>query len=164
MKKSLFVISALMLGFGFNAWAKPVGTFRDWSVYVKNVDGEKICYALAKPSTKVPSTVNHGDIYFMIADWKSGKAKAQPSLFTGYSLKPQTPPMARVGASKIPMFADANEAFVDEKSEEQKLVRMMKKGSIMRVDAVSARGTRTSYEFSLSGVTAALQKASALCK
>ncbi len=163
--KSLFIIgSVITLSFGITANAKSVGKFRDWTVHVKQVGGEKICYALSQPTSKVPSTVNHGDIYFMIASWKSGAAKDQPSLYAGYTIKTKTPPMARIGASKVVMFSDANEAFVEEKSEEQKLVRLMKKGSTMRVDAVSARGTRTSYEFSLRGVTAAIKKANALCK
>lgn len=34
----------------------------------------------------------------------------------------------------------------------------------MRVDSVSARGTRTSYEFSLRGITAALKKARTACR
>jgi hypothetical protein len=144
--------------------AKLEGVFTDWSVYSRSEAGDKICYVLAKPKTKTPSTVKHGDIYFMVANWRSGAAKEQPSLLTGYTLKPEVPPSARIDRNKIPMFAADNEAFVENNTDEQKLVRAMRKGARMRVDAMSARGTQTSYEFSLKGVTAALSKAKTSCQ
>ena len=36
--------------------AKLEGVFTDWTVYSRSDGGEKICYALAKPTTKTPST------------------------------------------------------------------------------------------------------------
>lgn len=146
------------------AHAKLEGVFTDWSVYSKTAGGERICYVLAKPSSETPTSVNHGDVYFMVANWKSGAAKEQPSLITGYALKPAVPPSARVGSSKVPMFAAQNEAFIESSTDEKKLVRAMRKGSNMRVDAMSTRGTQTSYEFSLRGITAALSKAKTVCK
>lgn len=154
-------------GFALSAHAKSAkleGVFKNWSVYSKKDGSEQICYVLAKPSSKTPKTVDHGDIYFMVANWKSGAAKEQPSLLTGYPLKSTIPPAARVGSSKIPMFASQNEAFIESNADEKKLVKAMRKGANMRVDAVSARGTQTSYEFSLSGVTAALGKARTVCQ
>ena len=140
------------------------GVFTDWTVYSREEAGDKICYVLAKPSTKTPTSVRHGDIYFMVANWKSGAAQEQPSLLTGYPLKAEVPPSARVDRNKIPMFAADNEAFIESATDEKKLVQSMRKGSRMRVDAMSTRGTQTSYEFSLKGVTAALKKAKAACQ
>ena len=143
--------------------AKAQGTFSDWTVYTRDTGGDRICYALSPASEKVPGSVSHGDVYFMVANWKSGAATEQPSFLAGYTLKPTTPPKARVGSTRIPMYASQNEAFVEAGSDESKLVRSMRKGSVMRVEAMSERGTATSYEFSLKGVTAALKKAKSLC-
>ncbi|NNC37005.1 MAG: hypothetical protein EX271_02630 [Acidimicrobiales bacterium] len=140
------------------------GVFTDWTVYSRSEGGDKICYVLAKPSTKTPTSVRHGDIYFMVANWKSGVAQEQPSLLTGYPLKAEVPPSARIDRNKIPMFAADNEAFIESETDEKKLVQSMRKGARMRVDAMSKRGTQTSYEFSLKGVTAALKKAKAVCQ
>ncbi|MBL4852919.1 MAG: invasion associated locus B family protein [Robiginitomaculum sp.] len=164
LKFVLVLVAFGMLILATNAHAKLEGVFSDWAVHSKTVSGDTICYALAKPKSKTPSSVDHGDIYFMVADWKSGAAKEQPSLITGYMLKAQIPPSARIGRAKIPMFADKNEAFVESGADEKKLVRSMRKGSTMRVDAVSARGTQISYEFSLRGITAALGKVRSVCK
>ena len=158
------LISAVFCMAASPASAKLEGVFSDWAVHTKTEGGEKICFVVAKPISKTPSSVNHGDIYFMVSNWKSGAAKEQPSLITGYNFKPEIPPTARVGNSQIPMFSAQNEAFIETGTDEKKLVRAMRKGSQMRVDAVSTRGTQTSYEFSLKGVTAALKKSQAICR
>lgn len=167
MKRTMVTIGAIAVMLpAVPAAAEPAleGTFSDWKVYSRAVSGEKICYALAQPKTMLPKTVNHGDIYFMVANWKSGAAKEQPSLLTGYTLKPSSPPTARVGSAKFPMYTAQNEGFIQDNSDEKKLVKNMRAGSLMRVEAVSGRGTATSYEFSLKGITAALQKAQSVCQ
>lgn len=145
------------------AEAQKRGEFTDWSVYTRSVSGDTICYALTQPVSKVPGSVDHGDVYFMVANWKSGAAAEQPSLLAGYPLKLASPPEARVGSTRVDMYASENEAFVEAGSEERKLVSAMRRGAVMRVEAVSERGTATAYEFSLKGVTAALRRAKALC-
>ena len=156
---------ALVLATAVPAFAAPKveGTFNDWKVYTRDSGGERICYALTQPSQKLPGNVKHGDVYFMVANWKSGAAKEQPSLLVGYDLKPTSPPRARVGSTKVTLYTSENEAFVEAGTDEKKLVTQMRKGATMRVEAVSQRGTATSYEFSLKGVTAALRKAKSLC-
>jgi hypothetical protein len=39
----------------------------------------------------------------------------------------------------------------------------MRRGSVMRVTATTAEGVASAYEFSLSGITASLQRVAALC-
>lgn len=142
---------------------KLEGKFTDWLVYSQGNGSEKICYVLSEPTDIAPKSVNHGDVFFMVANWKNGAAKEQPSLMTGYSFKVSSPPNARIGSAKIPMYVSQNEAFVESSSQERSLVKNMRSGSLMRIDAVSTRGTATSYEFSLKGVTAALSKAQNIC-
>ncbi len=165
-------VSAFVLLAGFGALTAPAahaeepklqGTYSDWMVYTKGSGSNKICYALATPKNLSPKSVKHGDVFFMVSNWQSGAAFEQPSLMTGYSFKVTAPPNARVGSAKTPMYASQNEAFVEETTEEKRLVKNMRGGSLMRIDAVSTRGTATSYEFSLSGITAALKKTKGLC-
>ena len=155
--------ASLLLATPALAAPKSEGTFNDWTVYTTTDGSERICYALSEAKSKVPGNVTHGDVYFMVANWKSGAASEQPSLITGYPLKPSSPPRARVGSTRITMYTSDNEAFVEAGSDEKQLVRQMRKGSTMQINAVSQRGTATSYEFSLKGVTAALRKAKSLC-
>jgi invasion protein IalB len=56
------------------------------------------------------------------------------------------------------------EGFVERADEEADLVDDMRRGASMRVEATHSDGTLVVYEFSLSGVTAALQQADRLCR
>ncbi|RKQ69553.1 hypothetical protein DES40_2354 [Litorimonas taeanensis] len=170
MKTFALTLSAILV-WGASFIASPAqaaepklqGTYSDWAVYTRAEGNDRICYALAKPEVKAPANVKHGDIFFMVANWKSGAAKEQPSLLAGYSLKTTRAPAAYVGSTKVMMYAADNEAFIESGNDEQNLVRKMRAGADMRVEAVSARGTETSYVFSLKGVTAALRKAKSAC-
>ena len=138
-------------------------TYRDWSVFVREVDGDKICFAATEAADKSPKSVNHGDVFFLIATWESGAAQEQPSLMTGYALNAKPEPTLRIGSDKWDMYISENEAFIEAASEEERLIRAMRKGADMRVSAVSQRGTATSYVISLRGVSAALDRAKQEC-
>lgn len=142
----------------------PVATFKDWSVFVKEADGEKICFAATEAKDKSPKSVNHGDVFFLIATWKSGAATNQPSLMTGYSLRDAPPPTLRVGSDKFDMYVSDNEGFIESAGDERRLVEAMRKGADMRVTAVSNRGTATGYLISLQGVSAALDRVRDACR
>lgn len=142
---------------------KLEATFSDWDVHTHGSGKNRVCYALSKPTSMAPTNVNHGDVFFLVSSWDAGKPREQPSLRTGYALKVRTPPRARIGSTKINMFVAGEEAFVEDDGEENTLVKKMRAGSNLRVEATSGRGTSTSYEFSLKGVTAAIRKANALC-
>ena len=139
------------------------GTHSDWSVYTRGAGDAKICYAVTQPTTKSPSSVNHGDIYFLVSNWANGAATEQPSLLTGYTLKTTRTPKARVGRTAVSMYGVDNEAFIAETANEKELVAKMRAGATMTVEAVSSRGTEVTYNFSLKGVTAALREAKGLC-
>lgn len=142
----------------------PIATYKDWSVFTRAVDGDTICFAAVAARDKAPKSVNHGDVFFLVATWKSGAATNQPSLMAGYNFKDAPPPALRVGSEKWDMYIDGNEAFIESAKEEQGLISAMRRGSEMRVSAVSARGTATSYVFSLQGVSAALDRVGEACK
>ncbi|HAQ36203.1 MAG TPA: hypothetical protein DCQ53_12705, partial [Alphaproteobacteria bacterium] len=76
---------------------------------------------------------------------------------------PDNPPRARIGSDRFDMFVADRDGFVEETEDERRLVRAMKAGAVMRVEATSQRGTATAYEFSLSGITAALNRVEELC-
>lgn len=143
---------------------KVEGRHADWTVYSRGAGGARTCYAVSKATTLSPANVNHGDIYFLVSNWANGDATEQPSLMTGFPLKPARSPKARVGSTAVTMYGAGNEAFIAETAEERRLVAKMRAGANMTVEAVSARGTEVSYNFSLKGVTAALRQAKAICR
>ncbi|MCW5724942.1 MAG: hypothetical protein KIS81_08280 [Maricaulaceae bacterium] len=158
------LVAAMVLASGAAAQAPQAqGSFNDWRVFTRDADGDRICYAVSEPTDSSPRNVDHGEVFFMIASWRSGAAREQPSFLAGYALRPDSPPRARVGSDRFNMFVAGREGFIEDLGQEAALVRAMRRGSTMRIEATSARGTATAYEFSLRGVTAALEQAERLC-
>ena len=158
------VAVSLTSGGAFAQQPEARATYKDWSVFVREAGGQKICFVATEATDKSPKSVNHGDVFFLVATWASGAATEQPSLMTGYSLNAKPEPTVRIGSDRWDMYVSDNEAFIEAADEESRLVRSMRRGADMRVSAVSQRGTATSYVISLRGVSAALDRARSECR
>ncbi|MEO0399307.1 MAG: invasion associated locus B family protein [Pseudomonadota bacterium] len=163
LASSLFAAAVLAPGFAAAA-PQAIATYRDWSVFVRDVNGDKVCFAATEAKEKSPKSVRHGNIFFLVSSWASGAAKHQPSLMTGYNMKDKPTPTVRVGSDKWSMYVSDNEAFIESNGDERKLINAMRRGADMRVSAVSSRGTATNYTISLRGVTKALERAETACR
>jgi hypothetical protein len=154
-----------VVGLAGDALAAPtaVARFKDWVVFTDQVDGDRICYAATEATDKAPAAAEHGDVWFYVTNWKSGKARSQPSLKVGYELRPDLAPSARVGRSSWTLFSAGNEAFARD-ADDPKIVNGLKRGSELRVEAVSKRDTQVAYHFSLAGSSNAIDRAASACR
>lgn len=143
---------------------EQVATYKDWFVYTNGTGADKVCYAVSTPKDKSPVKADHGDVYVMIATWANGAASEQPSFMAGYTMRDAPDPQIRIGSSKFDMFPSGNESFIEEDSDEKRLVAAMRRGADMRLSAMSERGTATEYRFSLLGVSNALDRAAKDCR
>lgn len=137
--------------------------FSDWQVFTNKVDGEKICYAATQADDKAPRSADHGDVWFYVTSWASGRARNQPSLRVGYDLRADLPSRARVGRSAWSLFNVGTEAFADD-DDDPNLVRAIERGLELRVESVSERGTAVAYHFSLKGSADAIARAERACR
>ncbi len=140
-----------------------VARFKDWTVFTVEADGETICFAATEATDKAPRAASHGDVWFYVTSWKSGRARNQPSLKVGYDLRADMPTRVQIGRSGWTLFNADTEAFADD-SDDPALVRALERGSELRVEAVSARNTAVAYHFSLSGSASAIERAEAVCR
>ncbi|RIJ24292.1 hypothetical protein D1224_08635 [Henriciella barbarensis] len=140
-----------------------MGRYDNWTVFTETVGGEKLCYAATEATDKAPQSANHGDVWFFVSNWASGKARSQPSLKVGYDLRADLPARASVGRSGWTLYGVGGEAFAQDRDDSQ-IVNALRRGSELHVEAVSSRNTQVSYHFSLSGSAAAIDKASSLCR
>ncbi|MBU1288361.1 MAG: invasion associated locus B family protein [Alphaproteobacteria bacterium] len=147
------------------AMAQPtaIGRYNDWSVFTDTISGETVCYAATPATDKAPASANHGEVWYYVTNWKSGRARNQPSLKVGFKLRESTGAKASVGRSSWSLFSVGQEAFADD-SDDKRIIDALKKGSELRVEAVSERNTQVAYHFSLKGSAAAIDKASAICR
>ena len=165
MRVFILLAAAFFLfpGAGLTQDAQNRGAYGDWIAFSVETDNGLVCYAASRPVEMTPSNVDHGEVFFVVSTWANGAASEQPRFIAGYDLRPETPPRARVGSSRFQMFAAGQDGFLENLEDEGDLIRQMRRGAEMRIEATSQRGTATAYLFSLQGVTAALQRVEALC-
>jgi hypothetical protein len=146
-----------------SAQVNAIGRYKEWRVYTEGSGKNLICFAATTADDSAPRTIDHGDVNFYVATWKSGKASNQPSLKVGYDLRTDLAPQAIIGRTRFKMYASGPEAFFPD-DQEKSLLAAVKKGSDLRIEAVSTKAMRTAYHFSLKGATEAMDKARALCR
>ncbi|MDJ0919753.1 MAG: invasion associated locus B family protein [Henriciella sp.] len=157
-----FCVASLLVSYPAEAAPQAVAKYKDWTVFTETVSGETLCYAATEATDKAPRSADHGDVWFYVSNWRSGKARNQPSLKVGYELRGDLPGKARVGRGSWSLFGVGREAFSSDQDDPQ-LVSALKKGSELRVEATSARNTRVTYHFSLSGSSSAITRAANTC-
>jgi len=163
MSAKLLILSALLLGAAsapLHAQPSPrmIKTFNDWGVYTYRNGSGSNCYVLTMAKDAQPTTVQHGDNFFLIAPKSSG-SDLYPQAVMGYDLKEGSQMRATINGEVFLLTARGNGGWTAQESRDAALISALKSGSSMTLEAVSARGTQTRYTFSLSGVTAALAEA-----
>lgn len=158
-------VSAALSATAAPAIADPqaVARYRDWQVFIQDLGGDRMCIAATEATDLAPRDADHGAVWFYVTSWRSGRARNQPSLRVGYDLREDLPSTARVGRSAWSLFNVGQESFADDGDDPQ-IVRAIERGSELRVEGVSARGTSVAYHFSLSGSADAIGKARQECR
>ncbi|WP_454289137.1 invasion associated locus B family protein [Rhizobium arsenicireducens] len=132
--------------------------FKAWGAYSYKSNGGNVCYVLSVPTAKEPASVNHGDIFFVVSQRPGQNISYEPQAMMGYALKEGSKVNVSIDAKNFVMFVKDSSAWVENAAEEPALVAAMKGGTNMTVKATSARGTGTTYNYSLSGISAALKQ------
>jgi len=160
----VFVASAAL------AQEKPelLGNYRDWFAYKVGTGVDRQCYALSEPKEKNPAGVKRDDVFFLISTWPGKKVKDEPSIVPGYSYKEGSKVQLQVGSDKFEFFtrneAGNGGAWLDDPVQERRLVDAMKRGAAFSITGLPGQGAMTRDNYSLSGISAALEKVAAACK
>ena len=99
---------------------------------------------MAQPKQSTPKGIKRGPIYFYISQWPADGVTNEVSVKMGYPFGPGAKATATVGGTKFDLFTKDEGAFVEKVDTELGLVEAMKKGSTLKIDGKSARGTATS--------------------
>ena len=175
-----FAIAAIALTFGVAAMAgaasaqnapKLLGKYDDWSAYTYGSGNDRMCYAMTTPTKMAPSGASRGDVYFMVTHRPARNTKNEVSMRVGYPFKSTSRPFATIDTDKFQMFSGVKEggehkfwAWLENPSEEGKMVQALKAGSSMEIKGTSERDTLTTDTYSLKGSSAALTKIGDACK
>jgi hypothetical protein len=165
-----FLFAAMAAGTAMAAEEKPtlLGSFRDWHVYQTGKGANRLCYALSQPTDTAPKDVKRDAPFFLISTWPGRKVRNEPSVVPGYPYKDGAKTELQVGSDKFTFFTkndgSAGGAWMDDAKEEKRLIDSLKKGADMSITGISQRGTMTHDNYSLAGISAALDKLDSSCK
>ena len=149
---------------GAAAAPESLGTFGKWSAFTYTDNSGKVCFVISEPdSAKLSRRARRGDVFFMITHWAGKKKFGEPSVIIGYPFKSTSAPQIRIGSDSFGMKVNKDGAWIENNAEERKLIEAMKAGTTMVIKGTSTRGTRSTDSYSLSGITAALDKIDATC-
>jgi hypothetical protein len=171
MNRILGMGLGLSLVLALPASAEPanlLGVFGNWTAYSSGSGSSLTCYALSKPRATRPATAKRGPIYLMVSDWPGRKVKAEPQIVYGYQGKEGGAAALGVGGDKFTFFIRNNgkegSAWLQQLGDNQRLITAMQEGVSAVASGVSARNTKTSDTYSLSGFNDALAKIHAACQ
>ena len=151
------------------ASATLVGQYGDWGAYAASPGGQKVCFALSKPTASVDNPPNRrtaaNAVYLFISTRPAEKVSNEISvLVTGYVFKPNSEASVAVGGASFAMYTQNDGAWVKNAAEEAKLIDTMRKGADVVIKATTSRGTQTTDTFSLKGIAQAVDRAAQECK
>jgi hypothetical protein len=142
--------------------AKRLEQFTDWGAYV-STGTPKVCFAVSQPKESRPQGVRRGPIYFYVSHYPADNVPHEINVKMGYPFAEGAMVTVTVDNEKFQLFTKDEGAFLEKAEDEQRLVAAMRKGSTMRVEGRSARGTDTSDDYSLNGVSNALDRMAQEC-
>ncbi|MGA0533030.1 invasion associated locus B family protein [Hansschlegelia sp. KR7-227] len=162
------VIAALSLVFFVTpasgaANPQKIGTFKDWTVWKYTQTSRKRCFIYSNPTRSEPRRLDHGLVSFFVRSTVRKDVASEASLQVGYPLAPGSEAVLDVDGGKFRLATSGKGAWLVKPERERELLDALRKGSTLTVSARSARGNRTTYAFSLAGVTDAMGRLRQAC-
>jgi invasion protein IalB len=143
-----------------------LGQYGDWGAYSATPGGRKVCFSIAKPKSSQtnPAGRKRDQAYVFISSRPAENVRNEVSVIIGYPFKPSTDATAEIGADKFAMYTLNDGAWIKNVAEEARMVDAMRKGSDLTVKGVSGHGTESTDQYSLKGLSQALDRASQECR
>ena len=172
--------------------SKPslVATFGDWNVFVGEVGKGRICYTLAQPKLREPTSLTRDPGYAFISDRPSEGVRNEVSFIMGFdvsggdtaeaktdakpdekpsksSAKSKTSaaaaPVALVDQASFEMLPKGGNLWVKNAAKESALIAVMRKGVKLVVKAASLRGHQSIDTYALGGFSQAMDRLQKEC-
>jgi invasion protein IalB len=171
--------------------AKPalVATFGDWNVFVGEVGKGRICYTLAKPTTREPASLKRDPGYAFISDRPAEGVRNEVAFIMGFDIaggadsaeskadaKPASKSLAKPKTSLTPapvalvdetttfeMLPKGGNLWVKNAAKESALIAEMRKGVKLVIKAASLRGHQSIDTYSLTGFAQAMERLQKEC-
>ncbi|AOZ55743.1 hypothetical protein KVC_2741 [Ketogulonicigenium vulgare] len=164
----LAVLAGISPAFAQQTTSNRVAAFTNWNVYEEQSPRE--CLALSVPqdwsavnASGAATQVSRGSIFLFVFYRPGDSVSGQVAFTGGYPFREGSTVTLTVDGTAYNMFTEGEWAWLSSSEEDARVVAAMRRGSRAVVEGVSGRGNRTTDNFSLSGVTAAIDDAQRRC-
>jgi hypothetical protein len=141
-----------------------LGEFGDWAAYTYTSAQGKVCYAVSTPKSSEPTGLNRDPVFFLISHFPKQGVRNEVSSIIGYPFRKESMAQLTIGDQTFQLFTSGDGAWADSSAKDLEIVGALKKGSKMDLKGTSWRGTTTTDNYSLQGVSAAVGKIDESCK
>jgi hypothetical protein len=143
--------------------AHLVQKIKDWTVFVYEGQEGRVCFIAAPPTDMQPKTVKRTHVIFYVTTWQKDGVRNEVSVKQGYTMKANATATVTLGGQNYVLTAEDDKVFVKDAASERKLLAAMAGGGPMVVKATPAKGAATTDQYSLDGMTEAMQKMQEVC-
>jgi len=140
-------------------------SFGSWHMRAMGEGRERVCWVVSEPTSWNASrkNVRRGDIYLAVTFRPGEDIDGEVNYRAGYPFKEESRVQVAVGDRDLEMLSYQEDAWGQDAAADGRLVEAFKKGATAVLRGESARGTRTTDNFSLIGFTAAFARAKEAC-
>lgn len=140
-----------------------IGTFGDWKALTTGKDRQKVCYALASPNQRLPTSLKRDPGYLFISNRVADGAKSEIAFILGFAGKAGQDGTLTIGSNSFAVIASGESAFLKNPAQEEQIIDQMKRAASLTVKVSSARGNESTDRYSMNGVTKALEAVAKEC-
>ena len=163
---SIFQVLIVIFFFfpGQRLLSKELAKFNDWTAFAEGEGKNLACMAVSKPKKSEGDYTKRGDVFAIVTHLPGQKKWNEFSVVAGYNYKTNSNPDIFIDQKKFQLFTSGSRAWSFSPSDDEKIIKFLKKSMKMKVVGTSSRGTITSDTFSLMGFSKAYQKINQACK
>jgi invasion protein IalB len=138
-----------------------LGQFTDWAAYSATAGGNKVCFVISQPKSREPQGLNRDPAYFFVTNRPADKVRGEISMQVGFPMKGAAE--VTIGSDKFSLVTQGERAWTNGKDDDR-IVAAMRAGHDMTIKSTSTRDHVTTDSYSLSGISAALDKINQECR
>lgn len=141
-----------------------LGAFKKWRAMTVTADGNRSCYALSEPVSKLGNVKARGQVAAMVTHFPEIGALDQVSIVLGFEPAAKSAVIVKIGGFTFKFTeVEGDRAWAKTHANDKALVQAMRKSNQMIVTAATRKGLKVQDTYDLSGFTKAYQTMSKAC-
>ena len=154
------IVACMIPALAFAQSGENIGGSGKWQAFRAVSEGNTVCFITSNP-TKLEGKYdrdNRGETrVFVTHHGKSSGDRGVVSNVAGYRYKEGEDVVFSVDGKNFSLFSVDTRAWATKPSQDETIVKAMKRGQTLKVTGFSSRGNKTTDTYSLSGFTAAMK-------